>query len=228
LTTLIFSSTNEDGKIIEVGMLAPRIYGEDWEVDARLQSFGVTRAELLEVVRGVVAARADAVENDPLSAEGQFAYIYGTRYTRALFRSKGYLPCRSEGLEGVRHAERDLRVFYQSVDIAASDRDPRAVSGKGAGADRVIDAAQGRLNFPEESISRHRGGFSTGIWFLCISVDGDDVCAELSLPVGVGGGNFDGFIERILILRDGEWKAFLSRDGDGSDAAEFEPVVTRR
>ena len=81
-------------------MLSPHVYREEWEVAARLMPFGVTRAELLEVVRGVVAARADAVDDDPLSAAGQFAYIYGTRYTRALFRSKGYLPYRREGIEG--------------------------------------------------------------------------------------------------------------------------------
>lgn len=51
-------------------MLAPRIYREEWEVDRRLLPFGVTQAELLEIVRGVVAARADAVEDDPLTAEG--------------------------------------------------------------------------------------------------------------------------------------------------------------
>jgi len=52
-------------------MLAARIYAETHEIDARLVPFGVTRQELIGVVRGVVGARADAVENDPMTAEGQ-------------------------------------------------------------------------------------------------------------------------------------------------------------
>jgi hypothetical protein len=210
-------------------MFAPRIYREEREVNARLLPFGVTRAELLEAVRGVVSARADAVENDPLGAAGQFAYIFGTRYIRTLFRSKGYLLYREENIESVRHPERSLTIVYQSVDIAGSEHpEPRAVSGKGSGADRVIDAAQGRLAFPEESIRRHRGGINTGVWFFCVSVQGDDVRAELSLPAGVGGGNFDGFIERIFIVREGDWAKLSIREEDDSDAPQFEPVVTRK
>ena len=210
-------------------MLAPRIYREEWEVDRRLLPFGVTQAELLEIVRGVVAARADAVEDDPLTAEGQFAYIYGTRHTRALFRSKGYLRHRKENIEAVRHPDRALSIVYQSVHLASCDDcDPRAISGKGAGADRVIDAAQGSLVFPDEVVRRHQGGVNTGIWFFCVSVDGDDVRAELSLPTSVAGGNFDGFIERIFIVRPGDWAKVEISDNHNSDATEFEPTVTRK
>src|SRR5437868_13637228 len=131
-------------------MIPERIYSEDWEIDSRLQAFGVTRAELIEVARGVVAGRADATENDPASAGGQFAYIFGTRYLRALFRTKKWLLHRQENIEAVKHPDRDWRVIYQSVDIAASPvYHPRAISGKGSGADRIIDSAQGSL-FPAE------------------------------------------------------------------------------
>ena len=68
-------------------MAAVRVLADHPEVDARLAEFGVTRQALLEVVRGVVAARADAIADDPASAEGQLAYIYGTRYVRQLFRA---------------------------------------------------------------------------------------------------------------------------------------------
>src|SRR5229473_2868268 len=101
-------------------MLVARIYAEEWEVDARLKPFGVTRRELVEVARGVVGARADAVENDPVTAAGLFAYIFGTRFLRSLFRTKGWLIHRKENIEAVRHPDRDLRVIYQSVDLAAS------------------------------------------------------------------------------------------------------------
>lgn len=211
-----------------------RIYNEEWTVDARLsETFGVTRDQLIQIVKEVVGARADAVDNDPISAAGQFAYIHGTRNVRALFRTRGWNLCRKDNIELVRHPERDLTITYQSVDLAASDQSPMAISGKGAGAERAIDEAQLSLFKPEEiepatPRSAATGPINTGMWFFCVSVVGDDVRAELSLPSGVSGGNFKDFIERIFIVKKGEWENIRLRTGDDSDAVDFEPVVVRK
>lgn len=209
---------------------SPLVYKEDWEIDPRLIPFGVTRLELVEVARVVAGARADTVENDPLSAEGQFAYIFGTRSTRALWRSKGWILHRAENIESVRHPNLDWLVTYQSVDRAASlMHTPRAISGKGAGADRFIDGALGDLFAAEEYARRsHFKPENLGAWFFCISVDADEVHAELSRPIGVGGGNFDGFFERIFIIRDGEWPRLSLVPLPEGGPTEFEPVVTRK
>ena len=208
---------------------SPLIYKEDWEIDERLIPFGVTRAELAGVARAVAGARADAVENDPLSAEGQFAYIFGTRGTRALWRRKGWVLHRAENIESVRSPKIDWLVTYQSVDIAASvSHNPRAISGKGSGADRFIDAAQGDLFGPDEPPPSSFKPENIGAWFYCVSVNGEDVRAELSRPIGVSNGNFNGFIERIFIVRDGEWSKWSALPIAGSGPAEFEPVVTRK
>lgn len=213
-------------------MLSARIYTEDHEIDARLVSFNVTRQELIEVVRGVVAARADSVENDPVTAEGLLAYIYGTRFLRSLFRTKGWHLHRENNIESVSHPDREQRIIYQSVDLAASRQNPQAVSGKGTGSDKIIAEAQGTL-FPEEEIAKiTKSGrapkFDLGVWYFCVSVNGDDdIRAELSLPTAVEGGNFKGFIERIYIVRDGEWPGLTPKAVD-HEAAEFEPVVSRK
>jgi hypothetical protein len=216
---------------------AGRIYEEDWEVDQRLKAFGVTRAELVAVARAVVAARADAVEDDPLPAAGQFAYIFGTRFTRALLRSKGWLLQREENIESVRHPDKDWRVVYQSVDLAATrSHIPQAISGKGAGADRFIDSAQGEL-FTESQLAGAKNlpakiePVNSGAWFFCVSVGGSDddmVRAELMLPTAARYGNFDGYIERIFIIRRGEWPDLAVMPLPEGGAAEFEPVVTRK
>lgn len=209
---------------------APLIYKEDWEIDARLPPFEVTRLELIEIARAVAGARADTVDNDPLSAEGQFAYIFGTRSTRALWRRKGWLLHRAENIESVRHPKLDWTVTYQSVDLAASLlHSPRAISGKGAGADRFIDAAQGELFAGDEAqkISSFKAE-NAGAWFYCVSVDGDDVRAELSRPIRIGGGNFEGFVERIFIIQGGERPKFSVLPLPEGGATEFEPVVTRK
>lgn len=209
------------------------VYQEDWEIDARLVPFGTKRAEWVEVARTVVGARADAVDNDPLSAAGQFAYIFGTRSTRALLRPKKWIIYREENIEAVRHPERDLKIVYQSVDLAASlDHDPKAVSGKGEGADRLISTAQGSLFTPEQltgGTSSKWKPMNSGVWFFCVSVNGDDVRAELSLPIRVSGNNFSGFVERIFIVRPGEWPTLsVTAPLPQHGPTEFEPVVTRK
>jgi hypothetical protein len=65
------------------------------------------------------------------------------------------------------------------------------------------------------------------IWFFCVSVNPDDVRAEISLPAALGANNFDKFIERIFIVREGEWDSLKQKPDDG-DAVELEPVVTRK
>lgn len=213
-------------------MLTSRIYKEEWSVDARLsETFGVTRQELIAVVKEVVGARNDRVENDPISAAGLFAYIHGTRNIRGLLRTKGWHNARKDNIELVRHPDRPLMVAYQSVDLAASETHlPQAISGKGKGAERVIDEAQMSLfSLPGFELNAQiEAPINTGLWHFCVSVVGDDVRAELSLSKGISGGNFAGFIERIFIVNKGDWDSIRVKDGENDDAVDFEPVVVRK
>lgn len=59
-------------------MLPVRICRDDVDIDNRLEDFEVTREALVAIAQAVVAARADAIADDPASAEGLLAYIYGT------------------------------------------------------------------------------------------------------------------------------------------------------
>lgn len=209
-----------------------RVLRDVEDVRSRLAEFGVTLEELVEIVRGVVAARADATADDPASAEGLFAYIFGTRYLRQVFRSHGWLSHSENNVEGVRHPDRQLKVIYQSVDRAGdASHTPQAVSGKGSGADRIISANQGRLFAELEevaTISSAVDELKFGVWFFCVSVEGDDVRAELSMPTGVEGGNFEGFSERIFILGHGDWAAAVAPLDDADDGVDIEPSVSRR
>jgi hypothetical protein len=212
-------------------MRPARIYREDWEIASRLEPFGVTREELIGVVHRVVSARADAVDDDPLPASGQFAYIFGTRHLHGLFGRKKWVRCREENIESTKHPDRDLEIVYQGVALAASSRDPRAISGNGAGANRVVDSAPGPL-FTDEGLDRLNPStidpVNTGVWFFCVSVGGGDVCAELSLPKSIGGNNFKEFWERIFIIRSGEWRSLRSAPIGQNDIVEPEPKISRK
>jgi hypothetical protein len=199
-------------------------------VPTRLAHFDVTAGELIDIVRAVVAARADATADDPAAAEGLLAYIYGTRFTRQLFGSKGWRNCSDDNVASVKHPDRNLKVVYQSVDRAADwHHKPQAVSGKGSGADRLICTGQGQL-FPEHRLAamQKTGNKPQGVWFFCVSVDGDDVRAELSRPNGLAGNNFESFAERLFVLEGGEWSRMAIVPDRGPAPADFQPVITRK
>jgi hypothetical protein len=218
-------------------MLPIRIFREEWDVNRKLaETFGVLRDDFIPIINEVVGARALKVDNDPVNAAGQFAYIFGTRNTRAMFRSNGYHLHRENGIECVKHPEQNLKITYQSVDFAALvNHEPRAISGKGPGSEKTIDLAQGCLFSNEELSSLNQKNVElysirTGLWHFCVSVNSaTDVCAELSLVSGIVGGNFGKFIERIFIVNPGEWeKLSINGEQDSGDAVEFEPVVSRK
>jgi hypothetical protein len=97
-------------------MFAAKLVTEEWEVNKRLRDFGVSRAELIDIIRGVVGARSDATVDDPVTAGGLFAYIFGTRYIRQLFKARGWFQHREDNVESVKHPDRNLKIVYQSVD----------------------------------------------------------------------------------------------------------------
>jgi hypothetical protein len=218
-------------------MLNARIYQDEWAVVSRLNEvFGATRKEFINIVREVVGAMADAVDDDPDFTSGMFGHIHGVRNTRGTFRQKGWKRLTKNGNSLVKHPEIELLLGYQTVDLAASeDHEPKAISGKGSGAKKVIDEAQATLySLLDLQTDQSPPPANTGLWHLCISVNGDDVRAEVSLSSGVTidagskRGNFGQFIERIFIIEKGDWDDFNLTFDEDSDAVEFEPLVMRK
>lgn len=195
-------------------MHAVRIYREPSEVAARLAPFGVTVTELADVARAVVAARNDVVSVDARTAAGTKAYLAGVRHLRFLFLPKGWQADSSGGVESVVHMETGIRLVYQSVDEACVGiRGPQAINGKGPAAEAAIRRGQGLL-FREEDLPEiapeRIALLNSTVWFFCLSVntdDAEDIRVELALPAAVEGGNFRGFIERIFIIKPGEWNS---------------------
>jgi hypothetical protein len=229
LAMLIFSVTIVIEKInMEVAdMLQTTIFKEDWEVGSRLSMFGVTKAELVTVVEKAVGARADAVPHDPVTAPGTFSYIYGTRGLRDLFASQGWIPDSTKGIESIYHPITGTKLIFQNVDSACDDRHPKAISGKGMASEEIISLS---TKYLFEDMEEQRQKMLNGTaWFLCVYANGEDVRAELSLPLGVKEGQFSGFIERIFLLNQGEWKPFtISRKEEYPLFQDFDIPVTRK
>ncbi|NHN89451.1 hypothetical protein [Acetobacter conturbans] len=210
-------------------MHATRIYREPNEIVDRLSRFGITAEEIIPVIEAVVAAWNDVVSVDARTAAGTQAYLAGVRHLRFLFLPKGWTIDRKGGVESVLHAESGIRIVYQTVDQACVGiRGPKAINGKGPAAKSAIERSQGIL-FQEEDLPEVAPekitALNSSMWFLCVSVrddDEDDVRAELSLPAAIEERNFKGFLERIFIVKSGDWKtrnpgAILPEDEDVYD-----------
>lgn len=207
-----------------------KIIKEDRDVDARLaELFATTREELYQIVRAVVGARNSVVLNDPITAAGQVAYQLGTRAVRDLFLPKGWARDRVDNIETAYHADTRQKIIYQNVDSAADPlRDPKAISGKGPAMERMVALTMPSL-FPEWDAER-LAKQNASAWFFCVSVNGDDVRAELSRPLSIEGGQFALFVERIFIVKSGEWRKFdpSKFEDDSVGNQTFEINVTRK
>jgi hypothetical protein len=148
-----------------------------------------------------------------------------------LLLSRGWRIDRAENVESAVRDRPATTIVFQNVDQACSlFHSPLAISSKGPAADRMINGAQGQLfaasETPEvvkpDAIAR----LNSSVWFFCMSFDGDNICAELSLPASMNGNNFAGFIERIFLVSGGDWGGVAEYHED--DAVDVLPVVMRR
>jgi hypothetical protein len=206
------------------------IHHEIAAADERLRALGLDRADLLQVVHEAVAAKNEAVAIDPVNAPGLLAYIYGTRALRRGLLPKGWRIDRADNIEATVEPHSGTRLIYQNCDACCdSEREPRAISAKGPAAGRLIREANGDF-FPELLHERIRE-LQGQVWFLCVSIADDDARAELSCPGSIDRRQFGDFIERIFVLRAGEFDgtAVRRRDADaGSNTEAPEVRISRK
>jgi hypothetical protein len=209
-------------------MPAVAIVQDEPSVEARLfELFGVTSDELRHVVEQAAAARADCVADDPVTAPGTLAYFYGTRGLRALFRANGWERDRAGGVESVFCPSRRMKLIFQNADLAAVvSHEPCSISAKGSASAEAVRAGQGWL-FPymaEDAEARS----SAHVWYLLVSFDGLDIRAELSRPRSIKDGQFQGFHERIFILKRGDFDGALMKLPDDLPGDPIEVLVSRK
>ena len=202
------------------------VHAEELEVAPRLERLGVTKSELLQVVRAAVGARRNATPFHPLSAGGLFAYLAGTEHLRRVYVPQGRQICRRDNIESIFHREIGIKIVYQNAERAGDPIfDPIEASRKGAGAARAVELGQYDL-FPEAR-ELECADITAVTWYLFVYADGPDVRAELSCPVAINDEQFDQFHERILLVQKGNWD---SPDPLADDAppVDFEVNVSRK
>jgi hypothetical protein len=207
---------------------ATTIIQDPLQVDARLADLGVTLDELRAIVRSAVAARNDAVPNDPSNAGGWMAYCYGTRKLRDIFCPRKWKLDRTDGVESVVNPTTGVKLVYQNAQSAGDiSRDPRSVSAKGEASKQLVNWVNGDLfrGWPDQNKRP-----DSSVWYLFVDTDGEYIGAELSRPQSIEGGQFKGFSERIIIVvpgNDNGWEDLALPDED-IDEQEFTVNVTRK
>jgi hypothetical protein len=219
-------------------VVLPKIYEHALEAEARLRELGFSMDGLASAAQIAGFVRNDSTGNDPLAAAGLFSWIYGTRALRDMLLPKGDWEIdRTDNIEATYNRKTGIKVIYTNVDLAAvRGRNPKAISGKGRGSERMVKAASGYL-FPEEEaaaadrVADYNRRLDANVWYLCVSIreiDGEqEIRAELSCPAYIDGGQFGEFVERIFILTGGDGE-IVERDSDLGADEEFPVEVSRK
>jgi hypothetical protein len=167
----------------------------------------------------------------------------GTRRLREEFLTeKGWEKDDTDQIASIVNKTVGLRIIVANTDdvtgIEDAGRFPQNRSKKGAATDRIVQCNQ--LSFMDkldESLkvialrSVGKTAHSIITWYLCVYNEGDEVRAEFSCPVGLDGGLFTDFDERIVIVGpDGGDSAPIRRrsGSDSEDGSEFDVPVTRK
>lgn len=175
------------------------------QISDRLEQLGVSRDDLIQVVQAAVGARGNATPFHPKFTPGMFAYIEGTYRLRSQLAAKGWVSYVSrDNIESVFNKNTNTKIIYQNADLAGHPViDPIPSSKKGLGSARVVAMGQGEL-FPEMA-AQLPAEMLAEVWYLFVQADGLDVRAELSCPISVQHDRFQGFRERIVLVKEGEW-----------------------
>jgi hypothetical protein len=206
------------------------VYKESWDTKRRLSELGLTREQLIDVVKASVAGRGDCTDNDPPSAPGWSSWRYGIRRLREIFRREGWDKDDTGQLSTIANHERRIKIAVCNTDdgTAIEDRIPRNRSRKGVISERVTDRNATPYMFPEmeEDAARNTSDYLT--WYLCIYIEDDRVRAELSCPSAFEAGYFTRYSERIFILNGDDWKGLDFSERNEDSGPDFDVEVRRK
>lgn len=206
------------------------VFSNGSDVREQLSALGLTPEIVGTVARMVASAKAEALEIDPANSAGQRAYMAGVRAKRLMLLPLGWRMSRAGGVEATVNDDLGIQICYQTVDVACTEHEPKAISGKGSGSRKLIQDGQGELferNAPQSPVPL---GTTPKVWVICVSTDFKRLRAEVSCPDAFEGDQFEGFSTRIFVV-DEDLNA-LSEGGkkpnDDSGAADFEVRIVKK
>lgn len=209
----------------------PIVVSEDWKIRSELRALGLTAEIIASVARASAAAKAEALEVDPSSTPGTLAYIKGVRSIRLQLLPHGWRLSRAGNVESTVNDELGIQVCFQNVDVACQEREPQAISGKGAGSRKLIQDGQADLFDRVDPTTTDALGVTPTVWVVCVSADAKKLRAELSCPEAFEGSQFEGFSKRIFVVDEdldpGPQEDVGKPDEDGG-ASDYEVRISKK
>jgi hypothetical protein len=211
---------------------------EQLDVAHRLSQLGLTREKLMSIVRACVAGHGGCTDNDPPNARGFESWRWGVRRAREELRPEGWEKNDAGNFSTVINRELKIRLAIMNADDGAGlpNRVPQNRSKKGPNSERVAATNEdlqfklpGMELWPAPGAQDDPGLEEFSTWHLCVYISGDKVRAELTLLRGFVNGFFTDFIEKIIIVGDGEWdRENVFDDPNDADDNEYEIEVVRK
>lgn len=210
--------------------MAAAIYQEVRECDRRLsQYFNSTKAQWVDIVKAMVAARGSCTSHNPKASPGYLAWDAGITRMRQIFCREGWESSDDNGVELIVNRDFRRKVTVMNADMGVGDatRSPRNRTEKGPAAERITDL-NSQLDLFRREHPREVKPDAYDLWQLCVFDDGKEVRAELSRPIEFKGGYYIGYSERIWILRPGEWERIAIEAPCDDSGQDFEITVRRK
>jgi len=210
--------------------LTPIVINEGYSVHQELHALGLTVHIVTSIARKAAAAKAEALEIDPSSTPGTLAYINGVRAIRMELLPLGWRLSRTGNVEATVNDELGIQICFQNVDIAGTEQNPQAISGKGAGSRKLIQDGQAELFDRDAPEAVDAFGSVPTVWVVCVSVDSKKLRAEVSCPEAFEGNQFEGFSKRIWVVDEDlePTPGIIGQPDDSSGSLEHEVRIAKK
>lgn len=210
--------------------LTPIVINKGYSVHHELHALGLTVDIVTSIARKAAAAKAEALEIDPSSTPGTLAYINGVRAIRMELLPLGWRLSRNGNVEATVNDELGIQICFQNVDIAGTEQNPQAISGKGAGSRKLIQDGQAELFDRDAPEAVDAFGSVPTVWVVCVSVDSKKLRAEVSCPEAFEGNQFEGFSKRIWVVDEDlePTPCIIGQPDDSSGSLEHEVRIAKK
>ncbi|WBU60187.1 hypothetical protein [Paracoccus albus] len=202
--------------------VATKVLKESWDAECRIAEMGLSTEGLINAVRAARTASGNATALHPSNAAGTFGYHEGIASLRQGFIGEKWRIDRKGGVETIRNDEMGLRIGFCNVDRACGEKAPKPRSDKGAASERAC----GPMLFDPDELRYFVRDDAVGHAFYYLMVDGAGR-AEITRPK-ISGKTFEGAVERIFLLPEGDEEDTLLNLDDEGIAEDFEPKIVRK
>lgn len=204
------------------GWVETKVLDEPWDVDRRIAEMGLSKEGLVNAVRAARTASGNATALHPSNAAGTFGYHEGVASLRQEFIGKEWIIGRKDGVETIRNDQKGLKIGFCNVDLACGDKAPKPRSDKSPASERAC----GPMLFDPDKLRYfvRKGAEELAFYYLMVDETGR---TELTRPK-ISGKTFEGAIERIFLLPEGDEEDMLLNLDDDGITEDFEPKIVRK